>query len=187
MCPTPQNFKKVTKINHNSFCFGPHFGSPKSTKFDKNASQKTSKKRRIDDGPFGRSRTSFAHFWDPKNRAPGLHFRRFSDLRHETRKSMILLTGATLHEGPGIRKSTQNRSGRPLESTTEKKTLKNGRVASEKAILSGFVGPDRGLKMALRENFGEKIFRLKKSLKKEGIGGSLGGTRGPRPRRVFGG
>ena len=133
----------MNQTGENCFCFGPLVEAQNRQNSLNMRPPKTSKKRRIDDGPFGRSRTSFTHFWDPKNRAPGLHFRRFSDLRHETRKSMILLTGATLHEGPGIRKSTQNRSGRPLESTTEKKIVKNGRVASEKAILSGFLGPDR--------------------------------------------
>ena len=44
MWQTPEKFEKVTKTIHGTFCFGLPFGSPKSTKIDKNAVQKIIKK-----------------------------------------------------------------------------------------------------------------------------------------------
>ena len=73
--------------------------------------------------PKKRPKSPFQDFWRPswgslgctthakpsKMRSPGLIFGCHFGLQCESRKSLILSTGATLREGPGVRKSTRNR------------------------------------------------------------------------------
>ena len=69
---------------------------------DRRTFRKIRKFPEIDDGLPGPSRTPRARFLGPEKWGPEAVFRYFFGLRRESQKSLILLAGAVLREGPGV-------------------------------------------------------------------------------------